>query len=313
MPEKVFISHASEDKERFVNGFATRLRERGIDAWLDKWEMGPGDPLVDKIFEEGIRPCNAFIIVLSAVSVTKRWVREELNAAFVKRIAENCKIIPILIEECDIPECLKSTLWVKIDLAGSYEAGFEAVVQSILAITTKPPLAAPPKYARTVCDIVPGLNSIDSIVLDLACREKLESGHVQLIADRVFERANAVDIPRELFNESLDILKQEGRITGVSLTGRTIAFFRITEFAFDQFLRSKLDDYEAIVRSIGLAILNKCLRGSQEIADATGQPKVLINHLLSQMANQHLFRVYRSGMDIVVSHLSPMLKRTFGD
>ena len=31
---KVFVCHASEDKERFVLGFATRLRERGIDAVL---------------------------------------------------------------------------------------------------------------------------------------------------------------------------------------------------------------------------------------------------------------------------------------
>jgi hypothetical protein len=33
-PPKAFISHSSEDKERFVNEFALRLRSRGIDAWL---------------------------------------------------------------------------------------------------------------------------------------------------------------------------------------------------------------------------------------------------------------------------------------
>ena len=48
---KVFISHASEDKDRFVLGLATKLRDSGVDAWLDKWEMLPGDSLVDKIFE----------------------------------------------------------------------------------------------------------------------------------------------------------------------------------------------------------------------------------------------------------------------
>jgi hypothetical protein len=35
---KVFISHASEDKDRFVTLFARRLRENGVDAWLDQWE-----------------------------------------------------------------------------------------------------------------------------------------------------------------------------------------------------------------------------------------------------------------------------------
>src|SRR5262245_4218713 len=83
---RVFISHASEDKARFVAGFAARLRENGVDAWLDQWEMKPGDSLVDRIFEEGLKSAQAVIIVLSAVSVTKPWVREELNNSVVSRI-----------------------------------------------------------------------------------------------------------------------------------------------------------------------------------------------------------------------------------
>jgi len=51
----VFVSHASEDKDRFVTAFATKLRASGINAWLDKWEIQPGDSLVDKVFEKGIR------------------------------------------------------------------------------------------------------------------------------------------------------------------------------------------------------------------------------------------------------------------
>ena len=36
---KVFISHASEDKDRFVLAFAKELRSRGVDAWVDEWEI----------------------------------------------------------------------------------------------------------------------------------------------------------------------------------------------------------------------------------------------------------------------------------
>jgi acetyl esterase/lipase len=90
---KVFISHASEDKDRFVIKFAERLRANGIDPWLDKWEMLPGDSLVDKIFD-GIEQAQAVIVVLSTNSVSKRWVREEINAAFVKRVNDASKLIP---------------------------------------------------------------------------------------------------------------------------------------------------------------------------------------------------------------------------
>lgn len=99
---KVFVSHASEDKQRFVIPFATALRARGINAWVDRWEMLPGDSLVDKIFEEGLKEAAAVVIVLSKVSVAKPWVREELNTAVVKRIQKGTKIIPVVLEDCDV-------------------------------------------------------------------------------------------------------------------------------------------------------------------------------------------------------------------
>ncbi|HFT7679416.1 TPA: toll/interleukin-1 receptor domain-containing protein, partial [Citrobacter braakii] len=75
---KVFVSHASEDKDRFVMAFAERLRANGVDAWVDKWEIQVGDSLVRKIFSEGLAECSAIIVVLSNYSVNKPWVREEL-------------------------------------------------------------------------------------------------------------------------------------------------------------------------------------------------------------------------------------------
>lgn len=112
---RVFISHASEDKERFVNGFAEKLRQNGVDAWLDRWEMLPGDSLVDKVYEEGLKGTDAVIVVLSQASIRKRWVREELNASVVKRITTGVKLIPVVIEKCEIPEALVSTVWQSIE------------------------------------------------------------------------------------------------------------------------------------------------------------------------------------------------------
>ena len=45
MTPRVFLSHSSLDKERFAVGFAERLRENGVDVWLDDWELVPGDSL----------------------------------------------------------------------------------------------------------------------------------------------------------------------------------------------------------------------------------------------------------------------------
>ena len=104
---KVFISHASEDKGRFVLSFAQRLREKGVNAWVDAWEMLPGDSLVDKIFNEGLRPADAVVVVLSDASVTKPWVQKELNTAVVKNIEDRTRLIPVRLDDCQIPECLR--------------------------------------------------------------------------------------------------------------------------------------------------------------------------------------------------------------
>jgi hypothetical protein len=141
-PPVVFVSHASEDKERFVIPFATRLRQRGIDAWVDKWEITAGDSLVDKIFDEGLKRATAVLIVLSKVSVTKRWVREELDASVVARINRGTRLIPILIDPVEVPEALKHTVWITVSDIDKFDDALEQVASAILRTSTKPPLGA---------------------------------------------------------------------------------------------------------------------------------------------------------------------------
>jgi hypothetical protein len=92
---KAFISHAGEDRERFVKQFAIRLRAKGVDAWASFWEINPGGSLVDKIFDEGLKDCQAFIVVLSQNSVNRPWVREELDAGMVRKIESKTRMIAV--------------------------------------------------------------------------------------------------------------------------------------------------------------------------------------------------------------------------
>jgi len=43
MPFHVFLSHSSTDKPA-VEELARQLAKEGIQAWLDKWNLIPGDP-----------------------------------------------------------------------------------------------------------------------------------------------------------------------------------------------------------------------------------------------------------------------------
>jgi hypothetical protein len=110
---RAFVSHASEDKDRFVLGFAGRLRAKGVNAWVDTWEMLPGDKLIDKVFNDGLKSADVVIVVLSNVSVTKPWVQKELQTAVVKNIVDRTQLIPVRLDGCGVPECLRDTVWVE--------------------------------------------------------------------------------------------------------------------------------------------------------------------------------------------------------
>lgn len=70
---KAFISHSSNDKV-FALRLATDLRMRaGIDAWLDQWEVNPGDKIPERL-EAGISEAGIFVLILSPDSVNSPWV-----------------------------------------------------------------------------------------------------------------------------------------------------------------------------------------------------------------------------------------------
>ncbi len=172
---KVFLSHASEDKQRFVVSFATALRERGIDVWFDKWEILPGDSLVDKLFEEGLKEAEAVLIVISAVSITKPWVRKELNAAVVNQITRQTKVIPVVLDNAEVPEALRSLVWEPIPDLNDYGAQLDRVVDAIHGRRNKPALGTAPDYLKE--RPIPGLHQLDARILRMIYEDAIERNH----------------------------------------------------------------------------------------------------------------------------------------
>lgn len=125
---RVFISHTSKDKP-FVKEFARDLRRFGIDVWYDEWEIAVGDSIVEKVFA-GLDASDTLIVVLSPESVTSRWVNEELNVAVMRRLSEaNIRILPVLIETCDIPTALRHIRYA--DFRDNQEEGLSQVMDSL--------------------------------------------------------------------------------------------------------------------------------------------------------------------------------------
>ncbi|MFO0033374.1 MAG: CHAT domain-containing protein, partial [Cyanobacteriota bacterium] len=111
---KVFLSHSSSDKPA-VEALACYLRQQGIDAWLDKWEIGPSDDIIAKI-NAGLEHADAGVIVFSAQSLQSRWVEAEVSSLTYERIQTGQPLIPVQVgDQAYIPPLLRPLCRLSID------------------------------------------------------------------------------------------------------------------------------------------------------------------------------------------------------
>jgi len=126
---KVFLSHSSLDKA-FVGRLAIDLREKNVPVWYDKWELKVGDSLTEKI-SEGISDSSWLAVVLSKNSVSSQWVKKELNAALAIELEKrNVFVLPIMLDDCEIPVFLKDKLYA--DFRSTYEDGLHSLLDRLL-------------------------------------------------------------------------------------------------------------------------------------------------------------------------------------
>lgn len=308
---KVFVSHASEDKGRFVLDFARRLAGMGIEPWVDQWEMNPGDKLLDKIFNEGISKADAFIIVLSRYSVAKPWVREELDTALINRINKGTRLIPVVIDSCPVPEALQATVWQKIEDLDNYDFEFDRIVSAIYGHYDKPALGKPPSYTQHAGPTVPGLTKVDVIVLEEFGRYALDvEDHLALPTENVWRNVEPIGISRDQFLESCEVLSSRFYLK----KGREVApvpiYFEITDLGMESYLAAFMSEYHEIPRRVALAILNEDLMDNRELASRLGIPRLVIDHVLGSFENKHFVSVRRAfGGHVTVRKVLPELKR----
>jgi hypothetical protein len=314
MNPKVFVSYASEDRA-FVKTFVENLRQRGVDAWFDGWEILPGDSLVDKIFE-GIENAQAFIAVLSIHSVNKPWVREELNAAVIRKINGLSKLIPVVLDDCEVPEALKSTVWVRLKDQNNYDAQLESTVNAIYEHRDKPPLGDPPPYSATSINLISDLTKVDCLVLKLGCEEANRKGHGLIDADTALKAAKSLGISEDECFESLQILDHR---VYVSLsyshnTDNKFHHFRVTPIGYEEYATSYVDGYDSIVRSVALQILNTDQKNSRDISETLKLPIMMVNHIIQRFEARSWLKVIKSStgdFNLSAYNLHPELKRRF--
>jgi hypothetical protein len=303
-----------------VEGFATRLRqEAGVDAWVDLWEMLPGDNLVEKIFEEGLGGADTVIAVVSRHSLKSRWVKEELSTAKVLQVEGRCRLIPVIIDDVEdrLPVMLKSALWQRIGNLNNYHEEFRRIRDSIYNRHERPALGAPPGYVRAITDTLPGLSPIDTLVLRLSCESVIEHEFYGVHTPEVWERATALDVPLREFNDSLEALQGEGYLrTDLETVGYADASpsgYEVLLDGFEEYARAEVEGYGGVKDYVGYYVVNHIDEvdhlTSDEIADALEQPRMIVKHILKVFERDGLVEALEVGGAMWVMSSSVRLRR----
>jgi len=128
--QKIFLSHSSRDK-KFVNLLAKKIQENGLDVWLDEAEISIGESLIQKI-SEGLYYSEFVIAVISKHSVNSEWVKKELYLAMHKEIAgKKITVLPIKIDNCDVPFFLSDKLYADFRDIRNFESEFQKILNSL--------------------------------------------------------------------------------------------------------------------------------------------------------------------------------------
>lgn len=204
---RAFVSHSHVDREKAV-ALATALRGRGVDAWIDQWEIQPGDSLIQKIFSEGLQNCQVFLILLSQASVSSRWVREELDVALVKRIEGVTRVVPVLLEKCDVPNALSALMWIELGV------GVDDAAEKIADVAHGRREAAPPvrPVAPSLSLAVPGLSrDAAQIAVYLSGGLDTKKGRPPMYEAKPL--ADGVSMTPERTNDAVEELESLGLVT----------------------------------------------------------------------------------------------------
>lgn len=264
--------------------------------------------------KKALKNAEAVIVVLSRFSIEKPWVREELNASVVKRISNGTKIIPVVLDNCQVPESLISTVWGPIKDVKSYEASLKRIVSSIFGVTDKPAIGAPPAHESSIYNEIGGLTKSDNLILKQAC-EYLIDNHTSLInPEEVYGGGNVLGLSRDDVKDSVEILESNGYLDVSRFYGDgsdAYSFhFRVSTYGFENDAKAYISNYQEIITKVISAIVNDELKANDLIANKVSEPITIIDHIFDLLeASSHIQISNEISSRKQIYHVAAGLKR----
>lgn len=129
----IFLIHAHSDKD-VVHKLYQRMSKDGLNVWLDVERLQPGQDWQSEI-RNALLKCDVVIVCLSrGFNKQQGYRHEELKLALEKAnflSNDQVFIIPVRLEECDMPESLRHLHRVDLFKAGGYKKLISALMERV--------------------------------------------------------------------------------------------------------------------------------------------------------------------------------------
>jgi hypothetical protein len=130
----VFFSHSGKDKA-IVRELAEAIRARGLEVWLDEWELVPGRPWQEAI-EDAIQTARTAAVLVGPEGMGP-WEIPEMRACLEQAVRRSMPVIPVLLPGVTtsptLPPFLERFTWVDLR-EGLDRAGLDRVQWGITGV-----------------------------------------------------------------------------------------------------------------------------------------------------------------------------------
>ena len=128
-PKEVFLSHSTKNRN-ITEKVAETLRSHKIPIWYSDDSIKGAQKWHDEI-GKALRRCDWFVVLLSADSITSKWVKMELGYA-LNHSQYDEHILPVLLEDCDY----ESLSWTQeffqmANLSNNLEEGYKEILGAL--------------------------------------------------------------------------------------------------------------------------------------------------------------------------------------
>jgi hypothetical protein len=142
---RMFLSYGWEDRV-LAKTIAETFVANGLQTWWAEWEINYGDSLRQKI-DAGLGDCTHFIVLVTATSITKAWVNQEMDAGLIRKIEDKRIFIPLRhnLPVSQLPPLIRGLLSPEVNDDAS---NLGPLIQQIYGAHRRPALGSPPLIAR---------------------------------------------------------------------------------------------------------------------------------------------------------------------